>query len=1003
VPDLPTTLHQILAGRYLMEREIGRGGSATVYLAHDVRHERRVAIKVLHPELSHALGAQRFMREIKLTASLQHPHILSIHDSGEAHEQLFYVMPYVEGESLRARLGADNRLSVQEAVRIGREVSGALAYAHERGIVHRDIKPENILFSGGHAVLADFGIARAIDRASEKITQQGTITGTPAYMSPEQARDRAFDGRSDVYSLACVLYEAIAGVPPYVGDTPQQLLQQRIIKAPPLLREYRHDVPGPIESVVAKALAISPDDRYDDARAFSAALSAAIGNSGESITMGTVRRPTVRRPAAWAAGLLLVIAGGAATTPEARDRIDVMTRRVDTLQYAVVPFQYVGAPAPGGDVEPIASGTYAAMQRWDGLPLASEISVSDALRRHGTATLTLEDVSRIARRVRAGRVVWGRVRVSSDSVVVRAGVYDALTGLRVREISRVVAPGTTRGLSGVDFHALVADLLRTSPAGTLSTDADGGTQSYAAWQAFERGAVALAHWRVAEATTAFEASVAADPAYPQANLWLAQLRFLRGAAPHDWAAPLMGATHGRQQLDSRERELADALREVAGDDLVSACARHASRGLELAPEAFVLLPYERLRSYLPLEHNRMSVGPLGGVMYVALPYRSGDTIAYAPRPSTATGWAVPARYDDALRLGRDRMLGLLDLLTRRMPESADAFEALANLLEAREELTGTPQGRYSALSALQRARMLPVTPDQALRLAVADIRLHLKLGDLAHAATTTDSVLASQPNPTPDQAFWLQGIAAYAGRAGLASRYDRLHGDRGEFQGNVIPVPAAGDALSALLMRSALGICDDSSAALLRSVDRTVASYVDAAQRPTVRSRLLERPLILAGPCSGGRSTLTLDAPHAPVVRTQQLIAGGDIAGARRVLDALIESRRPIRPGALSLDHLFLEAWMNDAVGNPSAAAARLDLVLGALPTLSPQVLTEPAMAASVGRAMAYRAELAHRLGDAAAAGLWAGRVLTLWATADPDLAPVLGRMRTLAAQRPAR
>ena len=160
-------------------------------------------------------------------------------------------------------------------MRIGREVAGALAYAHERGMVHRDIKPENILFSGGHAVVADFGIARAIDRAHEKITQQGTITGTPAYMSPEQARDRAFDGRSDVYSLACVLYEAISGVPPFIGDTPQEQLTQRISKKPPPLHEFRHDVPAPIAVVIGKALSVSPDDRYADARAFSAALTAA--------------------------------------------------------------------------------------------------------------------------------------------------------------------------------------------------------------------------------------------------------------------------------------------------------------------------------------------------------------------------------------------------------------------------------------------------------------------------------------------------------------------------------------------------------------------------------------------------------------------------------------------------------------------------------------------------------------------------------------------------------
>ncbi|MDB4878950.1 MAG: protein kinase [Gemmatimonadetes bacterium] len=1049
--DIPPILHQTLAGRYVLKREIGRGGSATVYLAHDLRHERLVAIKVLHPELSHALGAQRFMREIRLTASLQHPHILPIHDSGEADEQLFYVMPYVEGESLRQRLGADNRLSVEEAVRIGREVAGALAYAHERGIVHRDIKPENILFSGGHAVLADFGIARAIDRASEKITQQGTITGTPAYMSPEQARDRAFDGRSDVYSLSCVLYEAIAGVPPYMGDTPQLLLQQRIAKAPPLLREYRHDVPAPIEMVIARALSISPDDRYDDARAFSAALSAAIGNSGESLTTRTMRRPLLRRPAAWAAGVILMVAGGAGTTPEGRDRIDVLTRRVDTMQYAVVPFEYVGAPGPSGDVEPVASGTYAAMQHWAGLPLANEMSVSDALRRHGDEPLTLEDVARIARRVRAGRAVWGRVRVSPDSMVVRAGVYDALTGQRVREITRVVHPGTTRALGTLDFHALVTDLLRTAPAVSLSPAADRGTTSYPAWLAFERAAQALVRWKVEEANAALEESVAADPAYPQANLWLAQLRFLRDASPTEWATPLMAASVGRERLDGRERALADALAALARDDVPAACAQYValrardsldantwvslaacqmrdrgivrsrrsptgfafrtsaeavwgtvSRSLELAPEAFVLLPYERLRGYFPLEHNRVRLGRLDGTLYLAFPYRSGDTIAFAPVPATAPPADGPPGYDEALRMGRDRMLVLLDLLTRRMPESPDAFEALANLLEAREELTGTPNGRYSALSALERARMLPVGADQRLRLAVADIRLHLKLGDLGHAATTADSVLAAQTSPTREQAYWLQGIAAYTGHAALASRYERLHGAR-DFHGGVVPVPAAEDALSALLMRTALGICDDSSAMLLRSVDKTLASYVDADQLTMVRSRMLERPLMLAGPCTAGRSTLTLVGPATPVVRAEQLVARGQLVAARRLLDSLDASRRAMRPGSLSLDHVLLESWLHDALGDPATAAARLDLVLGGLPSLSQVVLTEPVMAASVGRSMAYRAELASRLGDPAAASMWAGRVLTVWANADPNLAPVLGRMRVLATRRPSR
>ena len=1049
MPDIPPNLHQILAGRYVLKREIGRGGAATVYLAHDVRHERLVAIKVLHPELSHALGAQRFMREIKLTASLQHPHILPIHDSGEADDQLFYVMPYVEGDSLRARLGADNRLSVEEAVRIGREVAGALAYAHERGVVHRDIKPENILFSGGHAVLADFGIARAINRASEKITQQGTITGTPAYMSPEQARDRAFDGRSDVYSLSCVLYEAIAGVPPYVGDTPQQLLSQRIAKAPPLLREYRHDVPAPIETVIARALAIAPDDRYDDARAFSAALSAAIGNSGETLTLRPRRRPLTQNPWLWAAGMTLMVAGGAATTPEGRNRLDLLARRVDTAQYAVIPFQYVGSPAPANDAEPAASGTYDAMRRWDGLPLASEMSVSDAMRRQGDEPLTLEDATHIARSVRAGRVVWGRVRVSPESLTVRAGVYDALTGENLREVTRVVHSGDRRALTDVDYRALVAELLRGPRGVSVSSAADRGTSSFVAWQAFERGAAALARWDAPAAAQQFEAAAAADPAYPQAALWLAQLRFLQDDDASAWSAPLAVAGRGRALLDRRERALADALASVARDDYPAACRSYASlrgadsldamawlglalcqgrdrlvvrsgaspsgyafrasseatwralsRLLEIAPEAFALVPYEMLRRYMPVEHNNVRMGRTGGTMYFAWPYRVGDSVAYAPSPVLAE--AAPPTYDEALRFNRDRMLGTLELLTRRMPENANTFEALTSLLEVRDEITGTPNGRFSALTALERARTFATSADQRLRLAVADMRLHLKLGDFARSAAIADSLLGANPDPTPAQAFWLVGVATYAGHPGLAAHLDRLHGAR-ELRSVTLPVPAAEDAVTALLMRSALGVCDDSLATLRESVDRTLASYVEASRRATVRDRLLERAFALAAPCDGGRAMLSLDRPMGPLYRAERELARGQRDAARRTLDSLEASRRTMIPGSLSLDNVLLEAWVREGTGDAAGAAARMDRTLTALPSLSPQVLTEPVMGAAVGRAMAYRADLAQRQGDPATAALWAGRVVTLWGRAEPSLAPTLARMRMLASYRPAR
>ena len=212
----PSALAAALRDRYVLERELGRGGMATVYLARDLRHDRPVALKVLHPELAATLGPERFLREVRLTARLQHPHILTVHDSGEAAGQLWYTMPYVEGESLRDRLTRDRQLPLDDALQIARNVLAALAYAHSHGVIHRDIKPENVLLEAGEAVVADFGIARAVSAAGgEHLTQTGMSVGTPAYMSPEQAAGGSeVDGRSDVYSLGCVLYEMLAGEPP---------------------------------------------------------------------------------------------------------------------------------------------------------------------------------------------------------------------------------------------------------------------------------------------------------------------------------------------------------------------------------------------------------------------------------------------------------------------------------------------------------------------------------------------------------------------------------------------------------------------------------------------------------------------------------------------------------------------------------------------------------------------------------------------------------------------
>jgi eukaryotic-like serine/threonine-protein kinase len=323
VDDLLPHLRAALAGRYTIERELGHGGTATVYLGQDLKHHRAVAIKVLRPELAAALGPDRFLREIEIAAGLTHPHILPLHDSGEADGFLYYVMPYIEGESLRDRLNRDKQLPVADAIAIAREVASALAYAHSHNIVHRDIKPENILLMSGQAVVSDFGIARGISAAGgERLTATGVSVGTPLYMSPEQSSGQAeVDGRSDIYSLGCVLYEMLAGQPPFMGPTVASLIQQHLLAEPPRITAIRATVPGNVQDVIRRTLAKVPADRFPSAARLVVALSGA-DTPHELVTQPPLRRGARRAIVIGAGALTVLVLGAVAsrlwrTTPNA--------------------------------------------------------------------------------------------------------------------------------------------------------------------------------------------------------------------------------------------------------------------------------------------------------------------------------------------------------------------------------------------------------------------------------------------------------------------------------------------------------------------------------------------------------------------------------------------------------------------------------------------------------------------------------------------------------------
>jgi len=326
----PSRLARALADRYRIERELGQGGMATVYLADDLRHRRKVAIKVLRPELAAALGPERFLREIETTANLRHPHILPLYDSGEADGFLFYVMPLVEGESLRDRITREKQLPIDDSLAIAREVADALGYAHGRGIIHRDIKPENILLEGGHAVVADFGIARAVSAAgADKLTGTGMSIGTPSYMSPEQAGgEQGLDGRSDLYALGCVLYEMLAGQPPFTGPTVESVVHQHLMVAPPPITNLRPTVPVAIAGALARTLAKNPADRFSPAAQFVQAIAPA--REPDPAPAGPVPKSrAVPIGIGVVTGLLIVAAAGyVATRPREPDAIRLEPKRV---------------------------------------------------------------------------------------------------------------------------------------------------------------------------------------------------------------------------------------------------------------------------------------------------------------------------------------------------------------------------------------------------------------------------------------------------------------------------------------------------------------------------------------------------------------------------------------------------------------------------------------------------------------------------------------------------
>jgi eukaryotic-like serine/threonine-protein kinase len=563
-----------LADRYRIERQpdgslslLGRGGTATVYLAHDLRHDRPVALKVVHQELAESVGSERFLREIRIVAKLSHPHILPLFDSGEVRldrsdgpSLLYYVMPYVTGETLRQRLKREGPLPVAAAIRIAREVGLALDSAHRQGVIHRDIKPENILFEDDQAVVADFGIATAVEAAgTERLTASGLAVGTPAYMSPEQAGGSStLDGRSDVYSLGCVLYEMLGGEPPFVGPTPQSVMAKQVVAPPPPLRARRSEVPEPVERVLAKALAKEPGDRFSTAAEFTSALEA-IGSTARPQAGGRRRAAALLSLGALVATALLFALG------LGEDREE---KPAETPTIAVLPFQNLGDPEDSYFADGITEEITSRLAMIRRLGVISRTSADQ----YRESAKSLKEIGRElgAEYVLEGSVRWeksrggsSRVRVTPQLIRVAddrhlwAGRYDetleevfqvqsriaeqvasALDLALQRPDHEALAAKPTEDLRAYDFYLRGNDYFNQTGPGGLRTAEEMYSRAIGLDPTFALAFARLARahiWqfhfadrtreRLAKARSAADSALRLQPDLPEAHLALGQIYY----------------------------------------------------------------------------------------------------------------------------------------------------------------------------------------------------------------------------------------------------------------------------------------------------------------------------------------------------------------------------------------------------------------------------------------------------------------------------------------------
>jgi tRNA A-37 threonylcarbamoyl transferase component Bud32 len=1053
----PLPAETLLAQRYRIEQEIGRGGMAIVYLANDEKLDRQVAVKLMRRTSLTTTSVRRFREEIRLTGKLRHPNIVPLYDAGESDEHAFFVMPWIEGESLRARIerGGTSGLTIQEALRIGIEIARALEYAHDHGVIHRDVKPSNLLLTSGVAMLADFGIAHAEERGDHS-TEVGLRLGTPAYMSPEQVSGDVVDRQTDIYSLGCVLYEVITGAAP-VPAAPRMAAMARGPDPVAPLRELRADVSPRLEACVSTAIAVEKRKRIATAGELVRRLEACARDYG--VAVASWKRLYWRAPRRVAAAvgvmsILLVAAGSLLVRravppapPPAPASVTLAGEAVDTSRIVVLPFGRRGIVR---DVTDEDDRMREALQRWQGIEAVDRLETREALARRDTGHLTPMAARDIGRVLRAARYVSGEVTREGDSSVIRAGLYDTRTGAALA--NAIVRTTAHRSSLDAAFDELADRLLFPDVVESMVTEVRAATRSRPALQAYAESRAAIDAWDLERADAALTRAINYDQRLALAYLWLAQVRLWRGMSLATWQFAVNRAAAARSILGSRDRAVVDALSSYAKNDSATAC--HLWRRLTIRPNErrdFAAWYAVALCDYNDHVVVRDARSPSGWAFrsshhHATQAFRHAFEILPAVHREFRTSW-----YSSVKRLLRTQPSQLRFGVA--LPPDTGQFGAFPSWSKTGDTLEFIPY-RLSAFEA-GRTDVIPGTVAEAVwhqRRALFEmattwraafkpnadalLAVAVALDELGEGAAALDSVQSARKlaDDASDQgARFRTGAAEVWMRIKQSIPNDptglvkaRLLADSllrvtPRDSGAMIALASlaalTGRAhLAALYARSAGESMTTAPQALwptLRALDAfaslgapadSIRALATALRHATVPSgntedpaRWMLRAVTLAFPIYRDSAIGILAGDGHYIAVAEQAWLEHDTATIRQRLMPLSVARRTVLAEDIKLERLYPEAWLLASIGEKALALQWLTPTLDAQVRASTETLRTVVGAGALIHAMALRAQLAAELGHEAESRKWAGAVIALWGEADDDLRPMLREMKQLA------